>query len=67
MVASEVYKIAEEFLSKEEFNKLSDMFRENSNTNKNIKLPKKKNALPDYTNKDALRFLLDNHINKKII
>ena len=62
MVASDVYMIAKA-LSKEEFIKLSDMLR--NDVNKNNKIPKKKNTLPDFTQKDALRYLLDNHIQKK--
>jgi transcriptional regulator len=63
MVASDVYKIADELLSKEEYAKLSDMFRKSDS--KNIKLPNKKKTLPDYTQEDALRFILDNLIKKK--
>jgi hypothetical protein len=62
MVASDVYTIAKA-LSEEEFMKLSDMLRKD--VNGNMKLPKKKNTLPDFTHKDALRYLLENHIKKQ--
>lgn len=61
MLASDVYTIAKA-LPEEEFIKLSDMLRKD--TIKKGKLPKKKNSLPDFTPKDALRYLLENHIQK---
>lgn len=61
LVAADVYKIAKA-LSKEEFIKLSDMLKSNLNKNK-INL-KNKNSLPDFTEEDALRFLLENLITK---
>ncbi|QNM86766.1 hypothetical protein H9W90_06520 [Polaribacter pectinis] len=61
MVASDIYTIAKA-LSKEEFIKLSNMLRSDINKAE-IKL-KKKNKLPDFTEKDALRYLLNNHIKK---
>ena len=61
MVATDVYTIAKA-LPKEEFIKLSNMLR--SDINKSALKLKKNSALPDFTNEDALRYLLDNHIRK---
>lgn len=63
MIASDVYTIAKA-LPKEEFIKLSNMLR-NDVSKVEIKL-KKKNKLPDFSKEDALRYLLKNHITKKL-
>lgn len=59
MVASDVYNIAKA-LSKEEFIKLYNILR--NDVNKNNFITKRK--LPEFSKKDALRYLLDNHIKK---
>jgi hypothetical protein len=63
MVANDVYTIAKH-LSKEEMSKLYNMLKNDVQENQ-IKL-KKKSKLPDFTMEDGLRFLLKNHITKKI-
>ncbi|RCS28090.1 hypothetical protein DUT90_01930 [Polaribacter sp. WD7] len=59
MVASDVYNIAKA-LSKEEFVKLYNMLRTDVNKN-NLKI---RNKLPEFSKKDALQYLLENHIKK---
>jgi hypothetical protein len=61
MVASDVYTIAKA-LPQEEFIKLSDMLRKEINSTKINTETKAK--LPDFTQEDALRFLLKNQIKK---
>lgn len=59
MVASDVYNIAKA-LPKEEFIKLYNILRTDVNKN-SLKV---KNKLPEFTKEDALRYLLENHIQK---
>jgi hypothetical protein len=61
MIATDVYTIAKA-LPKEEFIKLFNMLKSDVNKS-DIKL-KKKNVLPEFTKKDGLRYLLENHIRK---
>lgn len=65
MNANDVYNIAKA-LPKEEFVKLYDMIRSEIDvSNPRNKKVKHKPTLPDYSVDDSIKYLIENHFNKK--
>lgn len=65
MQAIDVYNIAKA-LSKEELKKLYNLLGSLPEVKEgNPKLTKERKKLPDFTVDDAIKFLLENHFNKK--
>ncbi|WP_417558800.1 hypothetical protein [Mesoflavibacter zeaxanthinifaciens] len=67
MNANDVYNIAKA-LPKEELYRLYDMLKGNIKADK-TKLSSKqvKNQMPDFTLEDSIKYLIENHFNKKRI
>ncbi|HIC32093.1 MAG TPA: hypothetical protein EYO76_09265 [Flavobacteriaceae bacterium] len=65
MQATDVYNIAKA-LSKEELKKLYNLLGSLPDIKKHTpKLTKARKKLPDFTIDDAIKFLIENHFNKK--